>query len=48
MEYNRFMIQDANLPPFADEFTEKFMGYKMSSLIDLFLGYNYVELVTES
>jgi hypothetical protein len=48
MEYNRFTIRDANLPPSADEFAEEFAGCKMSSLIDLFSEYDHVELATES
>ena len=44
MEYNRFTIRDTNLPPSADEFA----NYKISSLIDLFSGYDHVELATES
>jgi hypothetical protein len=32
----------------ADEFAEEFVGYKISFLIDLFSGYNYVKLAIES
>ena len=48
MEYNKFTIRDVNLPPSADEFAEEFAGCKMSSLIDLFSGYDHVELAEES
>jgi hypothetical protein len=48
MEYNKFTIRDANLPSSADEFAEEFAGCKMSSLIDLFSGYDHVELAEES
>lgn len=48
VELNRVTVRDANLPPFADKFSEKFAGCAISSLIDFFSGYNQVELDKES
>ena len=41
-------IRDANLPPYADEFSEEFAGCKVISLVDFFSGYNQLELNVES
>jgi hypothetical protein len=48
MEINKRTIRDANLPPSADEFSEEFAGCQMASLIDLFSGYDQVELDVRS
>lgn len=48
VELNRVTVRDANLPPSADEFSEKFAGCVISSLIDFFFGYDQVELDEES
>ena len=48
VELNRVIVRDANLPPSANEFSEKFAGYAISSLIDFFSGYDQVELDEES
>ncbi|KAJ9246723.1 hypothetical protein DTO195F2_9270 [Paecilomyces variotii] len=48
MEVNRVTIRDANLPPSADEFSEEFSGMLVSTLIDLFSGYDQLELAEES
>ncbi len=48
MELNRVTVRDANLSPFADEFSEEFAGYVISFLLDFFSGYNQVELDKES
>ena len=47
-ELNRVTVTDANLPPSADEFSEKFAGCAISSLIDFFSGYDQVDLDEES
>ena len=47
MEVNKRMIQDANLPPCVDEFSEEFAGCKMASLIDFFSGYDQLSLTSE-
>src|SRR3979490_1623030 len=48
MEINKYTIQDANLPPSIDEFSEEFASYQMASLIDLFSRYNQIELDAKS
>lgn len=48
VELNRVTVRDANLPPSADEFSEKFGCCAISSLIDFFSGYNQVKLNEES
>ena len=48
MEMNQYTIQDANLPPSVDEFSEEFVGCQMSSLINWFSGYNQLVLAKES
>jgi hypothetical protein len=32
--------RDTNLPPFVDEFIEEFIGCYITSLVDLYSGYN--------
>jgi hypothetical protein len=48
MEYNRYTIRDANLPPSVDEFSETFAGEAISSLVDLFSGYDQMPLDVRS
>ena len=45
---NRILIKDANLLPSADEFSEKFGKIAVTSVVDLFSGYNQVSLALES
>ena len=45
---NKVSIKDANLLPSADEFTEEFSGMAVTSMVDLFSGYDQVPLVVES
>jgi len=45
---NRRTIRDANLPPSVDEFSEEFAGCQMALIIDLFSGYNQIELDVRS
>ncbi len=40
IKINRVIVRDANLPPFVDEFFEKFVRYIIASLIDFFFNYN--------
>ena len=47
VELNRVTIQDANLPPSADKFSEEFAGCTILSLIDFFSGYDQVKLDKE-
>jgi hypothetical protein len=37
---NTVTRRDANLPPSVDEFAEEFIGYYITSLVDLYSGYN--------
>jgi hypothetical protein len=37
---NIIMRRDANLLPSVNEFTEEFTGYYITSLVDLYSGYN--------
>ena len=48
MEYNRHTIKDVNILPDSDEFAESFAGQKVSSIIDLFSGYDQLPLDEES
>jgi hypothetical protein len=41
---NRVIIRNANMPPSADEFAEKFFGYAIISLINFFSRYDQIEL----
>ena len=41
---NRVTIRDANLPPSSDEFSERFIGMYVVSLINQFSRYNQVPL----
>lgn len=44
MLINKVTIRDANMPPDADEFVEEFSGMAMASLVDLFSGYDQINL----
>ncbi len=48
VELNRITIQDANLPPSTDKFSEEFGGCTIFSLIDFFSSYDQVKLDKES
>lgn len=48
MEINKHTIRDANLLPSVDEFSEEFAGCQTASLIDLFSGYDQIELDVKS
>lgn len=48
VEFYRVTIRNANLPPLADKFSEKFAGCAIMSLIDFFSGYDQVELDDKS
>src|SRR5204862_620610 len=48
MEYNKHTIQDANLPPSADDFAEEFMGCQLNSLFNFFSGYDQFLLDVKS
>ena len=48
VELNRVTVKDANLPLFADEFSEEFAGCAISFLIDFFSSYDQVELNEKS
>ncbi len=41
-------IRDANLPPSINEFSEKFIEYIITSLIDFFSGYDQIKLNEKS
>lgn len=45
---NAVSIRDANLPPTADEFSERFAGCLINSLMDLYSGYDQITLHTAS
>ena len=45
---NSEIIRDAGLPPNVEEFSERFAGQAISSLMDFFAGYEQVPLATES
>jgi len=48
VEMNRRTIRDANLPLSVDEFSEEFAGCQMALIIDLFSGYDQIELDVRS
>ena len=48
LDMNKVTIRDANLPPSVDEFSEDFAGCHIASLIDLFSGYDQMELDVHS
>ena len=45
---NSETIRDAALPPKVEEFTERFTGQAISSLMDFFAGYEQVPLAIQS
>lgn len=47
MLINKVTRRDANMPPDADEFAEEFSGMALSSLVDLFSGYDQITLAME-
>jgi hypothetical protein len=47
-KYNQHTIRDANLPPDTDGFSEDFAGCEIASLVDVFSGYDQVELDEKS
>src|SRR5258708_2297618 len=44
IELNKYIIRDANLPLNINTFLEEFVGYAVTSFINFFSGYDYVEL----
>jgi len=48
VEINRRTIQDANLPPFVNEFSKEFAGCQMALIINFFSRYNQIELDVRS
>lgn len=47
VKLNSVTVRDANLYSSTNEFSEKFAGYAIFSLIDFFSGYNQVKLDKE-
>jgi hypothetical protein len=45
---NAVTLQDANLAPTADKFSERYARCKILSLMDLFSGYDYIVLDVDS
>ena len=41
---NTVLIRDASLPPAVEEFSDRFAGYPVVSLVDLFSGYDQCTL----
>jgi hypothetical protein len=48
MHLNIVIRQDANLPPFINEFIDEFTGYYITSLVDLYSSYNQILLYFKS
>jgi len=48
VEMNRRTIRDANLPPSVNKFFEEFAGCQMALMINLFSGYDQIELDVRS
>ena len=48
IEINRVIVRDVNLPPFVNEFFEKFVGCVIVFLIDFFSGYNQIKFDKKS
>lgn len=48
VELNQITIKNANLPPSADEFSDKFTGCAIYSLINFFSGYDQIKLDKKS
>lgn len=42
--FNAFTARDAGVPPNVEEFAEEFAGMQVGSLVDLFSGYDQIEL----
>jgi hypothetical protein len=40
MHLNAVIRRDANLPPFINKFADKFAGYYIISLVNLYFSYN--------
>ncbi|KAJ5289394.1 uncharacterized protein N7443_009647 [Penicillium atrosanguineum] len=47
MLINKVTKRDANMPPDADEFAEEFAGLALTSLVDLYSGYDQISLAEE-
>ncbi|KAJ5747177.1 uncharacterized protein N7511_000772 [Penicillium nucicola] len=47
MLINKVTRRDANMPPDVDEFAEEFAGMALSSLVDLYSGYDQITLAEE-
>lgn len=47
MLINQVTKRDTNIPPNADKFAEEFAGMAVTSLVDLFSGYDQIELHKE-
>jgi len=41
---NRVIIKNTMLPPTVDKFSKEFIGLKVTSYIDFFLGYNQISI----
>lgn len=41
---NGVILKDVNIPPSADEFAEEYSGMTVTSVIDLFSGYDQIPL----
>jgi len=48
LQLNAVTIKDANMPPSTDELSEEFSGMVITSLIDLFSGYDQLPLEKSS
>jgi hypothetical protein len=48
MKINKVIVWDINLPPSINKFSKEFISIQISSLLDIFLGYNQVSLVKDS
>jgi hypothetical protein len=48
MHLNIVIKQDTNLPLLVNEFANKFMGYYIVSLVNLYSGYNQILLYFKS
>jgi hypothetical protein len=48
MYLNAVIRRDTNLPLFINEFTDEFTGYYITSLVDLYSGYNQILLYLKS
>ena len=48
VSFNAVTLKDINLSSSADEFSEEFSGMMIAFLLDLFSGYDQIELHPES